>query len=138
MKVLFILIAAGFFYLCYRLLYLKEARWSFRNKRESVFLMIEGRVPNLEWIVRDLFAWAERERRYEMVFVDHGQMEESIIIEKMSRQYNFVLLKDLPQSARLLIVLNNKSSPRSLREQITRLKAADGEEKERDMQNIAQ
>lgn len=138
MKILFVLIAAGFFYLCYRLLYLKGARWSLRDKRERVFFLIEGKVPNLEWLVRGLFAWVERENRYEPVFVDHGQAEESLIIERMSRQYDFALLKELPKNARLVTVLDGRSSVKSLREQITGLRTVAGEEKEREKRKAAQ
>ncbi|MCL2678203.1 MAG: hypothetical protein FWE85_04025 [Clostridiales bacterium] len=101
-------------------------------------MLIEGKVPNLEWLVRDLFAWIEGEKRYELVFVDHGQTEESLIIERMSLQYNFALFRDLPKTARLVAALNSKSTPKNLREQIAGLQAAAGEEGEREKRNIAQ
>jgi len=79
-----------------------------------VFLIIEKDVQNIEWLMRQVL----HSGRLKLVVVDRVGGEGSVILEKLSRSYDFVMIDFLPASAEDVFYINAHTSMPILKEQL--------------------
>jgi len=82
---------------------------------KTVFLVIEEDVPNIEWLMRQALHCG----RLRIAVVDRaGGGEGSLILEKLSRSYDFILTDILPAGAENVFYINKRTSVFILKKQL--------------------
>ena len=97
------------------LVFLKGFVHRFHSKKtEGLYIIVVGEIPQIEWLVRELCAYLRHRGRFCLFVVDRGGYEESFILQRLSSQYCFPLLNDLPVDAVNVLKLDADSTPRLL------------------------
>lgn len=83
-----------------------------------VYLMVERKIPTIEWLIRDVCAYSDN---FELFVVDRVGGETHTILERLSRRYNFPLLDGLPPEAAHVLLLDKPLDPAQLRFRLSQL-----------------
>jgi len=88
------------------------------RRREKLFLVIEGDIPHIEAIMRELFAFLRRKAWFEPVIIDQSCGESRLIVEKLCQSYALPMAKTLPQNFTKHIYICSTSDIKSLKREI--------------------
>ena len=124
---MFELMAAGIFILGLILLDRFHHR-IFKGNAPSLYLVAEGEIPQLEWLIRDVCSYLKSCGKCSLTVVNNSGADESFILQKLSRRYCFSICSCLPEEAEMVVRIDCLSSPRRLRRDISALHHADGRE----------
>ncbi|MDR2712589.1 MAG: hypothetical protein LBB91_05685 [Clostridiales bacterium] len=83
-----------------------------------VYLLVEQKIPTIEWLIRDVCAYSDN---FELFVVDRVGGETRTILERLSRRYNFSLLNSLPPEAAHVLLLDKPLDPAQLRFRLSQL-----------------
>ena len=80
-----------------------------------LYLKVEKDVANIEWILRDFCRGLQN---WYLVVIDHGDGENSLILDKLSMRYGYDLEEEIPEDAEYILEINSDTNIKELKKQL--------------------